>query len=384
MRLYYFAGYDLESCKGGCKLHVEGITTGLAKLGWDVTLFSAAENIKSQQPNYPFKCVLTQRKRVSIIHQLWYQLKIAFKLFFCIKDRPDVVYIRSNFMAFPPIFYARFFKIPFFYEINGIQSNETSRQHLVMIAENIENWFLKKVTGIFCVTDELREYFMNRTGLPADRFYVVHNGVDADLWPEGGVQREREDTLNIGFLGHFQARQGLETIFQAIPKISKEIDNLRFIIGGTGLEEERYKQHVKDLGLEDRVEFVGFVNKKDIPAFLAKSDVTVAPYTLEFAKGGTGLSPIKIFTYLACERIVVASALSGLSDFKKCSAVRFAIPDDPDDFAQKIVEVLKMTCQEREILGKQAGQFILDGYTWDHVAQKTTEKIKLWCKVLRK
>ena len=384
MRLFYFACFDLGTNEGGCKLHVEGITCGLAKLGWDITLFSVAEDINEQQPDYPFEHVLTERKHVSIASELLFQLKLAFKLFFSRILHPDVVYIRSSFMMFAPVAYALLLKIPFFYEINGIQANETSHRYIAKIAEKIENLFLKKVAGIFCVTEELKEYFMKRTGLPENCFHVVHNGADADIWPEDGFCREVEDRLNIGFLGHFQDRQGLETIFRALPKIHREISNVHLIVGGSGPEENRYKKYVNELGIEEIVEFVGFVNKKELPLFLSKADVVVASYTSEFANGSTGLSPIKMFTYLSCERLVVASDVSSLSDFRKCPAVIFAKPDDPDDFAKKIVGVLEMTQQEHDLLGKKARRFILDGYTWDHVAKKTDEKIKHWCKSLRK
>jgi glycosyltransferase involved in cell wall biosynthesis len=380
MRLFYFVEFDIGSDEGGCTAHAEGLTRGLHKLGWEITLFSGAESETVRQPKYPFRNVLTKVQPGNLIQLLLTQFRLGYKLLRFKDVGPDVIYVRSSFALFAPMLYARLKKIPYFYEINGIKAQETGRVTLTKIAEKVENWFLKGATGIFCVTSELKEYFMKRAGLPEDKFTVIHNGVDADIWPppDDITTYKKKDCFYIGYLGHFARRQGVETVIRALPKIRQEIGDVRLIVGGSGPEEEHYKKIPEEVGVSAFVEFPGFVPRHRLSSFLSQCDIVVAPYTLDFAKGSTGLSPIKMYTYLACERIIVASDLHGLCDFRGCPAVRFAAPDDPDDFSRAIVEILKMSSADRKRLGREGREFILAGYTWDHVAKQTSDCILNW------
>ena len=57
-------------------------------------------------------------------------------------------------------------------------------------------------------------------------------------------------------------------------------------------------------------------------------DVAVAPYIGMLAKIPMG-SPLKVYTYLGCGRVVVTSDLPSLHIFKECSAVTFCYPGRP-------------------------------------------------------
>jgi glycosyltransferase involved in cell wall biosynthesis len=377
MRLFYFAGFDIGASEDGRGQHVEGVVRGLHKLGWDVILISCKDDGDAIQPVFPFENILIRRKNQHLEHQLSDQVKLAWKLLFWKKPKPDVVYIRNRFSLLVPVIYARINKIPYFYEINGLKEFETKFQVLLKLAKIIEDWVLRNSAGIIPVTVELRDYFAQRSGLDLGRFEVIHNGADPNIWTgqENPLVPKPDGSQVIGFIGHFAPRQGLETVLRALPRIREELGDVRLVAAGTGSEKPLYERIIDELGLSEYVTFPGYVSKDKLGSLMAGFDIAIAPYTSEFAKTGTGLSPLKMFTYLACERIVVTSALEGLGDFRECPAVFFAEPDSVEDFSEKIVHVLKLNSQKRMELGKKARQYILEGFTWDKVAIDTADFI---------
>jgi glycosyltransferase involved in cell wall biosynthesis len=54
-------------------------------------------------------------------------------------------------------------------------------------------------------------------------------------------------------------------------------ENVKFLVLGTGHEEEMLKQRTKRLNLENRVIFLGFVKHEDMPKYLHVSDIFIRP-----------------------------------------------------------------------------------------------------------
>jgi glycosyltransferase involved in cell wall biosynthesis len=363
---------DLGVNLGGFQSHVLGITKGLHKLGWDVVLFSG--DCGNEQPDVDFKQVLVKNKPGSLLGVLLYQFRLMFALLKT-RGRPDAVYIRTNYSQIVPVLYALINGIPYYYEINGIQSLETGKPLLAKIAEKVENFFMRRASGIFTVTSELKEYLQKRTGVSASKFCVVANGADIDMCAEESSSSEESEFLKVGFMGAFQERQGIETFLKTLPLVKSEISNVKYVVAGRGADEEKYKVLVKELGVSESVDFAGFVTRDRLGSVLSTFDVSVAPYTAAFGSGETGLSPLKIFTYLVCERVCVISELGSLENFRVCPAVFFAKPDEVESFAGEILKVLKMGKDERLQLGRVGREFVLGNYTWDHSALKTSKFI---------
>lgn len=372
IKVFYFASYDLGAEMGGGTTHVEGIAKGFHNMGWKVTLFSGNQGT-AKQPEFPFSHVLVKKKSVSIRHVLLMQLKLACKLFLRRGPKPDLIYFRHSPIMFAPVLYAILYKIPYFCEVNGLRETESSYSGLLPFILKFEDWIFKRACGVFCVTEELKTFFSNRTKQSESKFPVVCNGVDADIWPDKYRVKEFQfgGKYRIGFIGHFQERQGVETIINALPKIREEVGDVRFIIAGSGPAEEAYRKSAKKSDVSEYVHFPGYVAKNEIASLMAVCDVAVAPYTGDFTEGSTGLSPLKIFTYLACERIVVTCDLRSLHKFKKCPSVYFAAADSSEDYAEVIIKILNMSQEARSKQGRLGREYVLAEYTWDQVAEKT-------------
>lgn len=173
------------------------------------------------------------------------------------------------------------------------------------------------------------------------------------------------------YVGRFDQRKGIETLVRAIA-LSKHRDNsdLRLLIAGgyrpgesDGLEFERIRGIVRELGIEDLVTFPGRLTESDLPIYYAAANVCVVPSHYE----PFGLVAIEA---MACRTPVVASNVGGLQFTVIPEITGLLVPPQNDvAFAQAIDRILSDTAWGEE-LGKMARQRVEIALSWDSVASR--------------
>lgn len=112
---------------------------------------------------------------------------------------------------------------------------------------------------------------------PKANIKVFNNAVKI---PDSNVAWNKEE-IKILFLGVLIKRKGVDDLIEAINVLEqKNLNknrNIKFIIAGTGKEEDKLKDKVKIYNLESCVDFVGWVNGKDKEKLLKQSQVFVLP-----------------------------------------------------------------------------------------------------------
>jgi glycosyltransferase involved in cell wall biosynthesis len=110
------------------------------------------------------------------------------------------------------------------------------------------------------------------------------------------------DTVLATYVGSFAAYQGIDLLFEAMPKALAAAPKLRFVvIGGTPLEVEARRAVLASQGVADRVAFVGKVPPDVLPCYLSASDIVLSPRV-------AGINtPLKLLDYLKAGRAIVAT-----------------------------------------------------------------------------
>jgi len=209
---------------------------------------------------------------------------------------------------------------------------------------------------------------------------IIHAGVDAELFKpmdSGWVRKAYNITGSIVvYVGSVSAWHGAEHLIGVAERM-KDMDVTFLMIGK---DVAALKEMAKRKGVLGKFVFTGFVEYKDVPAYVAAADVAVAPYDPSGFKGmekhGFYFSPIKIFEYMACGKPIVASNVEIVRDLVKeneCGMV--AEPGDIDDLANKIRKILNNLIL-REKLGKNGRKAVLEKYSWNHVVERFQEGLK--------
>jgi glycosyltransferase involved in cell wall biosynthesis len=136
----------------------------------------------------------------------------------------------------------------------------------------------KKVDNIIAVSKGVKEDLVKNFNLPQEKIKVIYNPHDIDK-----IQELTREQVNHPWLvdkkypviisvGRLTYQKGQDILLKAFKIVSEKIES-RLIILGEGPLLKQLKDLAKELGIENKVDFVGF--QKNPFAFIARSDVFV-------------------------------------------------------------------------------------------------------------
>lgn len=85
----------------------------------------------------------------------------------------------------------------------------------------------------------------------------------------------KADRPNLLFLSRVEKQKGIIETIQATKLLARSFPNARLLVAGVGTYLEAAKKHAKDLGMEERVGFLGWISGKAKARVLSSSDVLV-------------------------------------------------------------------------------------------------------------
>ncbi len=145
-----------------------------------------------------------------------------------------------------------------------------------LFGEVMERYFLSRdVDLLIPVSDYTRDNLLDYA--PPDRIKTVHNIVDFPI-----VKSEPYDKPTISCVARLVEYKRVEDLVRAVAIVKEEIPDIQCKIIGTGPEESKLKDLTGKLGLEDNIEFLGFVEKhEDVMKVVNSSRVFVLPSIVE-------------------------------------------------------------------------------------------------------
>ncbi len=322
----------------------------------------------------------------------------------------DVVYTRNpNFGFLVGIFGKSRYK-KMVYELNGISQDEKnlekkceegkcynpgkntgislprilSKQYFSAHAR-LKLFVLKKALSfsdrIIAVTPGIKSSLENLYNIPGEKIVVVSNGANTSLFkPLEQEACRKELNLNPGvpyvcFVGNLAPWQGVEYLVKAAPSVLSRFPECYFLIVGDGIMKNELINISKELGVEKRFIFTGVVAYERVPRYINASDACVAPFI--FARNAKiGLSPLKLYEYMACGKPVVASNISGVSDALEASEGGIPVlPENPGELAEAILKLLENSELSKK-MGSKGLSYVTENYSWYSVAKQVDRVCK--------
>lgn len=152
---------------------------------------------------------------------------------------------------------------------------------------------------------------------------VVLNGIDTDIFAPiaAGAQQEAHVPV-VGIAARLEAVKGVDVAIRAMAQVMRP---MRLVIAGSGTQKEALSQLVEELGVGDRVTFLGHIDR--MADFYRSIDVMCLPSRSE------GL-PLSLLEAQACGVRVVASAVGGVPDAVCPETGLLVAPEDPAALAR--------------------------------------------------
>lgn len=177
---------------------------------------------------------------------------------------------------------------------------------------------------LVAVSEELKRFIVEQTGISEGRITVIHNGVDDSLGSDHVLAEAFKRDLGVpaghrvvGVVGNLYPVKGHTYLLAAIPDILKVCPETTFLFAGRGELEVSLKAQAKELGIEGHVQFLGL--RQDIPRLLAIIDVFAMPSLSE------GLS-IALLEAMAAGKPAVVTQVGGNPELVKDGVTGALVP----------------------------------------------------------
>jgi len=147
-------------------------------------------------------------------------------------------------------------------------------------------------------------------------------------------------------------------------KLAKQLPEINFLlVGGIQDDVTRLRDAAAELG---NLTLTGFVPNAELPLYQAACDALLMPYQRRVAASSGGdiaryLSPMKLFEYLACGRVILSSDLPVLREILNENNALLLPPDDVNVWA----EALRALAADPALRDKLATQSRRDAQQYD-------------------
>jgi len=207
------------------------------------------------------------------------------------------------------------------------EHNTTNHRRTKWWLKPLDKWMYRKYAAIVCISDLTRHNLEQYLGTDWP-MHTIYNGVDTKRFARPVKDISGQQDFVVTMVAAFRPQKDQDTLIRAFTHLEP---NFRLQLVGGGQRGEELKALCRELGLEDRVQFLGV--RMDVPDIMEQSDVIVLSSHWE----GFGLAAVE---GMASGRPMVATDGDGLRDIVGGAGVLFQPGDD-----QELASAIKRLCE---------------------------------------
>jgi glycosyltransferase involved in cell wall biosynthesis len=243
-----------------------------------------------------------------------------------------------------------------------IHSTEFDRSgvHVDQRIYDIERRGMHAALKVIAVSHLTKNQITQMYGIDQEKVEVVYNAIDVG---NGHFDTEQasihKDEKIVLFLGRLTLQKGPEYFLAAAKKVLEVMDNVKFVMAGSGDMVRRTIEMASAMGIGHKVLFTGFLQGGDIEKVFKMADLYVMPSVSE----PFGIAPLEAMSH---DVPVIISKQSGVSEvLTHALKVDFW---DITEMANKIIAVLKYPPLAKTL--RQHGSFEVRRLNWADSARQ--------------
>ena len=279
-------------------------------------------------------------------------------------ERPDMVVtysIKPNIYAG---FVCRLHKIPYCVNVQGL-GTAFQKKWLAKIVTVMYRMALKKAKTVFFENAENAKIFREKKITPAWQQTVLP-GAGVNLESYSYQEYPNNDKVRFLYLGRIMKEKGMDELFWAVQELRKECAG-QFVLDLVGFFEDEYKEQVEKLTQDGIAVFHGF--QEDPRPYYGKADCVVLPSYHE------GMSNV-LLEAAATGRPLITSDIPGCREAVKQGISGLLCPvKDRNALLHTMEDFLKLSKEEREVMGRAGRKYMEEQYDKEKVVKKTCRTI---------
>ncbi|MFH1346806.1 MAG: glycosyltransferase [Spirochaetota bacterium] len=350
MKIAIFSDTFLPQTNGVANVAYQS-AKNLAELGHKVIIFTV-----TKKSNYSNNLNLENLKIVRLPslpalaypgERLTIPLGISFP--YLKKFKPDVIHVHTPFsVGLEGALAAKLFKIPL------VGTHHTFYDHYLKHIKLDYDW-MKKFSWKCCVgfynfcdlvinpsqslTDALKEKGLK---VPTE---IIRNSIDTDLFQPVSNAKEKNlikksfgvEDKSIVYMGRLSYEKSIDKVIKAFALMLEKSPDLKLMLVGDGPEKKKLEDLAKELKIENKIIFTGFLYKNGLIKALQANDVFLSACKNENM-------PLSVAQAMATGLPLVVVKENGLAELVKENINGFFCKtDNPEDMAEKTLKLLSNT-----------------------------------------
>lgn len=254
---------------GGVENHVAAISTRLVDRGHDLTVVTADAGMAGKRRE--------TRDGVSVRRYRGFApggaYHVAPTLLFAVRRIDADVIHAHNYHSLPLLFAAAgvgnrpFLATPHYHGESAI-----AFRNLLHAGYRIPGrWALRRADSVIAVSEWERDRLRTDFGVEAT---TIRNGIEVDRFDEAKpCERGRPYLLTVGRLDEYK---GVQHVIRALPDLEYDL-----LVAGDGPYRDTLEREAREVGVADRVSFLGYVSDEELPGLYAGAEVFVTMSSFE-------------------------------------------------------------------------------------------------------
>ena len=324
---YFFSRWETLAYEGGilAKLHLNSLRAGL------IPLFILAQTLAALR--------IIKKNQIDIIHAHW---------------------------IIPQGFIAVLIKLLLTKKIPIICSSHGSDLYGLSgwLLNKVKQWILDRCDAITVVSNAMEKALIP-LGIDLNKVYVIPMGTDLYnvFCPSFHVKRKPATLL---FVGRLVEKKGLNYLIEALPYINRTCPQIELIVAGTGPEEQKLRTLARELGVINKLKFLGAIPHEKLACLYQQATIAVIP---SIDHEGFGLVIVEA---LGCKCPVIASDFPAIHDNIKDGETGLLVPPaNAVILAARITNLLENP-ELRYSLARSGRAAVLAHFDWRNISLRYT------------
>jgi len=252
-----------------------------------------------------------------------------------------------------------------------LYESKFGKRGLAWSALKLAEWLTFKTADVVISTnDSYRKIAIARGGRQPEDIFVVRSGPDLvrvkARTPNPSWRRGRR--FLVGYVGVMGTQEGIDLLLEAAVHMVHKLGrrDVQFCLVGGGQSLRDIEALAEKMGLDDCVTFTGRASDETLFEILSTAGVCVNPDRVNAMNDKSTMN--KILEYMALGKPIVQFDVAE-GRFSAGEASLYAKPNDPIDFAEKLLSLLEdpQACARRGAIGRA---LVEERFAWTYEAPK--------------
>lgn len=152
---------------------------------------------------------------------------------------------------------------------------------------SVERWMAQRADALIVCSYYMRGHVADIFDVDERRVAVIPNGIDPrELRPAGDLQALRAKFAEphqklVLFVGRLVYEKGFQLALDAMPSVLEGVEDVRFLVAGSGTHEAELKAQAERLGLSEHGSFLGWIGDDVLHSLYRIADLCVVPSIYE-------------------------------------------------------------------------------------------------------